>query len=194
MRLGLFETHSLRSTGNSAQVGSLPGVTRSLRGILVSDKPPLMLVDSPGVLVPSFEHFDPETAPPVEHLDSNPLLQALKLSLCACVSEKQVDQQSLLSYVHWLLVQNVLKWPALKRPVPETCDELIELVATEVLHLSLTSQLHVQHVDRAKSHIVKEFRAGHMGRSCLDDVQAAIRTLTKPSQALFTIDPSKIPS
>jgi ribosome biogenesis GTPase A len=39
--------------GKAVRVGATPGLTRNISGIKVQDDPPMMVLDTPGVLVPA---------------------------------------------------------------------------------------------------------------------------------------------
>ncbi len=44
---------SVRMAGHAVKVGKEPGVTRAITGIRIQDRPPVLILDTPGVLVPA---------------------------------------------------------------------------------------------------------------------------------------------
>lgn len=65
-----------------AKIGPLPGVTRHIQGFKVSRSPPIVIIDSPGIMVPRF--------------DRSPAGIALsyKLALVRCISDTIADPRS----------------------------------------------------------------------------------------------------
>jgi ribosome biogenesis GTPase A len=70
-------------TGGRAKVGPQPGVTRHVQGFRVSEDPPVVVLDTPGVMTP--------------HLEATALAgpsAPARLALVGCVADKAYDTET----------------------------------------------------------------------------------------------------
>ena len=70
-------------TGGKARVGPQPGVTRHVQGFRVCEDPPVVVLDTPGVMAP--------------HLEASPAgpAAAARLALAGCVADKAVEPDAM---------------------------------------------------------------------------------------------------
>lgn len=80
-----------KTKGGEAKVGATPGITRDISGFLVRSSPPLFVLDTPGIMIPSFD----QTERGIE--------TALKLSVTGCISDHVVGDEVLARYILYSL-------------------------------------------------------------------------------------------
>ncbi len=139
----------------SAQVGDKPGVTRTLSSFQVLASPPIYVIDTPGLMLPS-------------NVDAT-----LGLSLAAldCLPEKQVPLDVLVHYLlHSLNVRGLAAGYQRLYGLGAPTDDPQALIGAVVTHLRRSGA--TAH-EWAARRIVADFRAGKLGHVCFDDEQLA---------------------
>lgn len=151
---------SPRGSGNasfqraSAHVGDKPGVTRQLSSFQILAQPPIYVVDTPGLMLPS--NIDTELG--------------LSLALVDCVPESQVPSEVLVHYLLHSLNQRQLMstYQSLYAMSAPTDDPQL-LVDAVVRHLKRTGGDSAQ--EWARRRIIADFRQGKLGHICFDQDQ-----------------------
>ena len=149
--------NALRVAGKqtaSAKVGKKPGLTRHLQWYRVGEAPPVMLLDTPGVMLPRVD--DDEAG--------------LKLALVGCIRDGIVPHHVLADYLLFVLNKRG-RWGEyvsrfrLEAPT-DNIDDLLEGIARS-LHLTLPGKRPDLH--RAAHLFVDRFRRGDYGPVALDE-------------------------
>jgi len=146
-----------------AKVGALPGVTRKVKGILVSVDPPLFVIDTPGVMVPSFERTD-------EGLECG-----VKLAATGAIKESLVGQRQLARYLLGRFLEMEPtggKWRSALR-VPSDLhdpDQIFEKMASRVRIQSSAMDQEEEAEARVAAKLLNLFRKGDLGRFTLDRI------------------------
>lgn len=171
---------SLRRSGPST--APIPGYTRHIRGFLVSKSPPLLMLDTPGVMQPSFTR--------TLHGQHS----ALKLAMVRAFRDSIVTYQLLARYLLYTLNQHtpthsphyhsaVLAGLHRTNDVSELVrwavgrvDGRVGLVdgAGEVGEIASGSREGESVEERAVQWLLRKFRLGELGQFMLDDVDGEI--------------------
>ncbi|CAD6217249.1 GSCOCG00004747001-RA-CDS [Cotesia congregata] len=147
---------------NATAVGAVPGITRSvLTRIKISEKPPVFVLDTPGILTPYVRD----------------VLSGLKLSLVGCLQDHLVGQEIIADFLlFWLNKQKKFEYVnQLKLSQPN--DNILEVLTEIAMNLNRTKRIRNfdgQRIIRpdyifAAEHFIKTFRNGELGPVCLDD-------------------------
>lgn len=137
-----------------ATVGPLPGVTRSLNAIKITNEPQLYVLDTPGVLVPQIE--SPEVG--------------YNLSLLGCIKDDVIGEVELAEYLLFLLnKQSEMKYvQALSIPEPtEDFESLLDAVMRQSGGMGKRGENGLRVASR---YLLKMFRNGKFGTITLDRV------------------------
>jgi ribosome biogenesis GTPase A len=135
----------------SAKVGDKPGVTRTLSSFQVLANPPIYVIDTPGLMLPS-------------NIDS-----ALGLSLAAldCLPEKQVPLEVLVHYLlHSFNARGLAAGYQKLYAMPVPTDDPQAFIQAVVNHLRRSGP--AAH-EWAARRIISDFRSGKLGHLCFDD-------------------------
>lgn len=147
---------------NATAVGAVAGITRSvLTRIKISERPPVFLLDTPGVLTPN--------VPNVE--------AGLKLALVSCLQDHLVGPDVIADYLlYWLNKHERFDYVD-KLGIVQPTDDIVELLTATAMRLGKTVKM--RHYDgqliarpdlnTAANHILKLFRSGGLGPVCLDE-------------------------
>ncbi len=134
-----------------------PGVTRGKQWIKIGKN--LELLDTPGVLWPKLE--DQEAA--------------FRLAVTGAIADDTYDMEDVVIRLLGLLKNQynnrLLERYNLESPLPETVEELVELIGARRGCLRSGG---VVDVDKARRIILKEFRSGTLGSFTLDQLEAEI--------------------
>lgn len=137
-----------------AKVGPHPGVTRHLGGFTVCDKPPVFLVDTPGIMLPRFE-------PGQVGLE-----KALKLALTGAIKDTVVGLAVIGKYLLYTLNRlGDFTYAALLQCEP-TADY-------QQLEDHICRRLGTQDGNRASAYFIGLFRQGTLGLHTLDSLEQA---------------------
>lgn len=149
------------SKGNASPVGGVAGVTRSvLHRIKISEKPPVFMLDTPGILTPSVENLE----------------MGLKLALCSCLPDHLVGQDVIADYLlYWLNRFEKYQYVELMG-LNEPTDDITEVLNVGAVKLDKYKILRQPHggkklmpdVLEAARVMIKAFRKGDLGRLFLD--------------------------
>lgn len=142
---------------SAAKVGKLPGVTRKIGGFLVSESPPIFVVDTPGIMLPRFEQTE-------EGLE-----QGLKLGLTGAIKDRLVGHKVLVRYLLHMLntsgsahaYTKLLECDPLSDP-----DQLLYVTANKLTRAETLTPAVEQ---RAAVWLLERFRDGTLGRLTLDN-------------------------
>lgn len=168
----------------AAKEGALPGVTRHLSAFQVSNNPPCILLDTPGVMIP--------------HIENNE--QAFKLALVQCVKafgsgnwasgfyDQMLADFLLFQLNHHKQYQYV---KAFGLPQPnDDIEQVLSHIANKVAGNFEQQDEHVQYnsLERAALYMLQVFRQGGLGQVTLDDIIEPDSVTTGPT----TIDNTSI--
>ncbi|XP_051779821.1 mitochondrial ribosome-associated GTPase 1 [Erpetoichthys calabaricus] len=150
--------------GKASRVGGQPGITRAvLSKIQVSERPPLYLLDTPGVLPPKIESL--------EH--------GMKLALCGTILDHLVGEDVIADYLLFMLNRLENFSYVEKYKLTEPCDKIQEVLKkvaimhgkfqkvkaiTGVGNITIT----VPNYNAAAADFVRAFRKGDLGKVILD--------------------------
>lgn len=148
--------------GNATAVGGVPGITRSvLTKIKISEKPPVFVLDTPGILTPYVRD----------------VFSGLKLALVGCLQDHLVGQEIIADFLlFWLNKQRKFEYvDQLKLSQPN--DNILEVLTEIAINLNKTKKIRNfdgQRIVRpdyifAAEHFIRTFRNGELGPVCLDD-------------------------
>ncbi|XP_053599002.1 mitochondrial GTPase 1 [Microplitis demolitor] len=148
--------------GNATAVGAVAGITRSvLNRIKISDKPPVYVLDTPGILTPYITD----------------IFSGLKLSLVGCLQDHLVGPEIMADYLlYWLNKNQRFEYVnILKLSKPN--DNILEVLTEISINLKKTKRIRNYDgqilirpdCDFAAQHFLKVFRDGELGSICLDD-------------------------
>lgn len=153
----LINTFRMLAGGKTkaAKTGALPGVTRSVAGVIsLFEEPKTYLIDTPGVMVPNVK-------------DAN---TGMKLALTGMVKDEVVGIQLIASYLLHILNtyqrHEYVNEFGLDGPT-EDIERLLDHVAVKIG--ALRHQAKRDHLVAAQ-YLVRAFRAGKCGRFVLDDL------------------------
>ncbi|KAJ2033767.1 Mitochondrial GTPase 1 [Coemansia sp. RSA 376] len=151
--------NALRRTGvnrgKAASTGAKPGVTRAVSSkIRVFDKPPVYLLDTPGVMMPHI----PDT------------MTAIKVALTGGIKDNIADESVLADYLLFRLNRldniNYCQTLGIERPTDDI-NELVDMLARKIGALRHGGEIDT---DKTLQFFLKAFRQGRFGRVCLDDL------------------------
>lgn len=147
---------------NATAVGAVPGITRSvLTRIKISEKPPVYVLDTPGILEPQVRSIE----------------TGLKLAAVCCLQDHLVGIQTIADFVlFWLNQQQRFEYVqvlGLSKPT----DDILEILT--VIAVKKDKQLKLKGMDGraiirpdyrfAAEYFLKLFRTGEMGPVMLDN-------------------------
>ena len=153
---GLREPYSPLKLKQSVKVGALPGVTKSISGLIkINQDPKIYVYDSPGIMTPNIT--DPE--------------RAFKLALTGAMKEGIVDDIALADYLLYVLNrkegQPLAKYYQLKEPIDEIYAFLYHVTIVENFK-PLKNSGNDPDFLRAARYIIALFRKGKFGLITLD--------------------------
>eukprot|EP00698_Gefionella_okellyi_P008978 TRINITY_DN2253_c0_g1_i2.p1 TRINITY_DN2253_c0_g1~~TRINITY_DN2253_c0_g1_i2.p1 ORF type:complete len:300 (+),score=21.34 TRINITY_DN2253_c0_g1_i2:17-916(+) len=137
-----------RGGGSQAKTGPLPGVTRHIQALKVRENPPVFLLDTPGVMIPTIESAD----------------IGLKLALTGAIKDARVGAEILADYL--LYSMNRLGSNRYVRPLQ------LKSVSDDIEHvLDVVKQNYgFQSEEQAAQQMLRMYRAGELGTLTLDDI------------------------
>lgn len=137
------------------RTGKLPGVTRQVSGFMVSENPPIWMVDSPGIMLPRFQEGDAG------------LEVGLKLALTGAIKDKVVGHKVLSRYLLYTLNRmgqdSYCKY--FDCTPSEDVEEVLAAISRKVSHLGPANDRE----KRAAQFFVEKYRDGMLGKLTLDD-------------------------
>lgn len=158
----LMQTYT--SKRKTAQVGAMPGVTRSVMNkVRVNFDPEMFVVDTPGILNPRIPDVD----------------SGMRLALCDCIPNHLVGPETIVDYLlYWLNKHENFSYVNLFE-LPKPTDDAMELMCAVAFKYRfflpykdasncLTNKYKVN-FDKAAHFIIKEFQLGHLSKVMLDD-------------------------
>jgi ribosome biogenesis GTPase A len=141
------------SVGKKAEkTGALPGVTRQLSGtIKISATPPIYLIDTPGIGWPKIQNVQ----------------EGLNVALTGGLFDKALGMPVLAEYMYYVLSSQgrVRELETAGYPVDLDASGFLAGVARRIGALKAKGELDVE---RTASFLLKQFRAGKLGRITLD--------------------------
>lgn len=147
---------------NATAVGGVAGITRSvLNRIKISEKPPVFVLDTPGILAPYV----------------GDVFSGLKLALAGCLQDHLVGQEIMADYLlFWLNKHRRFQYVD-KLDLPRPSDDILEvltLVASKLDKVRRIKNYDGKLIVRpdyvmAAEHFLRVFRNGELGPVCLDD-------------------------
>lgn len=145
----------------ASAVGAAPGITRSvLNRIKISEKPPIYMLDTPGILAPTVQSTE----------------VGLKLALCATIQEHLIGEPIIADYLlYWLNKHNLFNYVEvfrLKNPTDNILEVLTKISLDENKSLKYrdASNTYVikPDINSAAQLMIKAFRSGDLGKIMLD--------------------------
>ena len=153
--LNALRLHGLGEGGKATATGFLPGVTKSVSGVIkICDSPQIYLLDTPGILQPRLECVE----------------VAMKIALCGGLYDKVVGGRLLSSFLLHVLKEH--KNAAYKQfyrlqTDPESVDEFLAHAAKRIGARLEGGSLDTE---RAAAFFLRQFRLGKFGPINLDVV------------------------
>uniref|UniRef100_A0A8C5TZR6 Mitochondrial GTPase 1 n=1 Tax=Malurus cyaneus samueli TaxID=2593467 RepID=A0A8C5TZR6_9PASS len=141
--------------GKATAVGGEPGITKAvLSRIQVCEKPPMYLVDTPGVLPPRLG--DVETG--------------MKLALCGAIHDHLVGEDVMADYLLYTLNKQQQFGYVQHYGLEQACDQIEPLLKHVALARGRTQKVKVLTGTggSAAYEFLRDFRAGRLGRVTLD--------------------------
>ncbi|XP_011306171.1 mitochondrial GTPase 1-like isoform X3 [Fopius arisanus] len=148
--------------GNATAVGGVAGITRSvLTKIKVSEKPPVYVLDTPGILAPYIRD----------------VISGLKLALVGCLQDHLVGPQVIADYLLFWLNKNQRFDYVEKLGLQAPTDDILQLLTISAVKMGKSKkikrfdgQLIVRpDFNFAAEHFLRVFRTGELGGVCLDN-------------------------
>merc|ERR1712038_27351 len=117
--------HLGRGRSKASAVGGVAGITKSvLERIKISDKPPIYVLDSSGILTPQAQSVE----------------EATKLAVCACMKDSLVGEEHIADYLlFWLNKHRKFQYVDFFN-LPTATDEILELLAFIAKENNLTQK------------------------------------------------------
>lgn len=145
----------LQTSVKAVRVGDLPGITRSVSGLVrILDEPLTFIWDSPGILMPKIER--PE--------------QGMKLAITGAIMDKVVGDHLLadflLRYLQSQPSREYLDYFKLKEEPKDTMPFLEHIARTR----NAVNPNGTVNVHNAVSYMMRSFRSGSLGRFTLDEI------------------------
>ncbi|XP_054546227.1 mitochondrial ribosome-associated GTPase 1 [Talpa occidentalis] len=114
--------------GKATRVGGEPGITRAVMSrIQVCERPPMFLLDTPGVLAPRIESVE----------------TGLKLALCGTVLDHLVGEETLADYLLYTLNRHQLFGYVQHYGLSGACDDVARLLERVAVRLGKTRKVKV---------------------------------------------------
>ncbi|PLB45880.1 P-loop containing nucleoside triphosphate hydrolase protein [Aspergillus steynii IBT 23096] len=146
--------------GKAVQTGGQPGITRKIgtpvKVIERENGSHVYVLDTPGVFMPY--------VPNAENM--------LKLALCGCVKDSVISPVTLADYLLYHI--NLHHKDAYQRWSAPT-NEIMPLLDKFARHTGLLAKGGIPNIDLAAQNFIQKWRAGDLGRFCLDDLKAEQR-------------------
>lgn len=157
--INAMRTHTLGIKRKAVEAGARPGVTvRVQNRVRILDKPPIYIIDTPGVLSPNHRNID----------------DAMKLALCDLVLESHVNLYYLADYLLFWLNQSgdfsylkLLGIEDQKEPIDDIQEVLAKTCAANDFRIQ-RSMGERWDFDRAAKHFIQLYRNSKFQDSCLD--------------------------
>ncbi|XP_036078831.1 mitochondrial ribosome-associated GTPase 1 isoform X6 [Rousettus aegyptiacus] len=160
--------HHLRK-GKATRVGGEPGITRAVMSrIQVCERPPVFLLDTPGVLAPRIGSVE----------------TGLKLALCGTVLDHLVGEETLADYLLYTLNRHQLLGYVQHYGLGGACDDVVSVLKRVAVRLGKTQRVKVLTGTASKSpgdvnviqpnytaaarDFLRTFRSGLLGPVMLD--------------------------
>lgn len=145
-----------KSSGSGPGTASIPGYTKQFAAFRVVQNPPVFVMDSPGVLVPSFEMNDSHSG--------------LKLALCGAVKQEVVDADILSDFLLYTLnTKGISKYTKFMK-VPEESDDILHVLTEIEAYISGRRSKGEISLHNAAHFFLRKFRQGALGHFVLDEV------------------------
>ncbi|XP_064418576.1 mitochondrial ribosome-associated GTPase 1 [Latimeria chalumnae] len=150
--------------GKASKVGGEPGITKTvLCRIQVCEKPPVFLLDTPGVSSPRVESWD----------------VGLKLALCGTILDHLVGEDIIADYLLYILNKHQKFSYVEKYELVEPCDDLQTVLKRIAVQLGKTQKVKaitgvgdisilIPNYSAAAYHFIRAFRRGELGQVMLD--------------------------
>nr|XP_020038165.1 mitochondrial ribosome-associated GTPase 1 isoform X3 [Castor canadensis] len=150
--------------GKAARVGGEPGITRAVTSrIQVCERPPIFLLDTPGVLAPQIESVE----------------TGLKLALCGTVLDHLVGEETMADYLLYTLNQHRLLGYVQHYGLDTACDDVEHVLKSVAMKLGKTRKVKVltgtgdvnvtqPNYSAAACDFLRTFRSGLLGPVMLD--------------------------
>nr|KAF6457642.1 hypothetical protein HJG63_013668 [Rousettus aegyptiacus] len=155
--------HHLRK-GKATRVGGEPGITRAVMSrIQVCERPPVFLLDTPGVLAPRIGSVE----------------TGLKLALCGTVLDHLVGEETLADYLLYTLNRHQLLGYVQHYGLGGACDDVVSVLKRVAVRLGKTQRVKVltgtgdvnviqPNYTAAARDFLRTFRSGLLGPVMLD--------------------------
>ncbi|EFP06122.1 hypothetical protein CRE_05886 [Caenorhabditis remanei] len=158
--INAMRTHTLGIKRKAVEAGARPGVTvRVQNRVRIMDKPPIYIIDTPGVLSPDHRNIE----------------DAMKLALCDLVLESHVNLYYLADYLlFWLNQSNdfsYLKLLGIQEQQKEPSDDIQEILAKTCAANDFRIQRSMGErwdFDRGAKHFIQLYRNSKFEDSNLD--------------------------
>lgn len=146
---------------NATLVGGIAGITRSvLNRIKISEKPPVYVLDTPGILTPCVKDA----------------ISGLKLALVGCLQDHLVGPQVIADYLLFWLNKNGRFEYVRKLGLDRPSDDILEVLTVSAVRMGRSKSLRrfdgkmITRPDfnYAAEQFLRVFRTGELGRVCLD--------------------------
>lgn len=158
--INAMRTHTLGIKRKAVEAGARPGVTvRVQNRVRILDKPPVYIIDTPGVLSPNHRNIE----------------DAMKLAMCDLVLESHVNLYYLADYLLFWLNQSrdfsylkLLEIGETEQPIDDIHEFLAKTCAVNDfrVHKSIGERWDF---DRAAKHFIQLYRTSKFQDSCLDN-------------------------
>ncbi|XP_029788708.1 mitochondrial ribosome-associated GTPase 1 isoform X4 [Suricata suricatta] len=164
MVTGLVGSSRRYHRGKATRVGGEPGITRAVMSkIQVCERPPLFLLDTPGVLAPRIGSVE----------------MGLKLALCGTVLDHLVGEETLADYLLYTLNRHQLFGYVQHYGLGGACDDITSVLKQVAVRLGKTQKVKVltgtgdvnviqPNYPAAARDFLRTFRSGLLGPVMLD--------------------------
>ena len=142
------------SRGKCAPTGDRPGVTRAVQNdILVSEDPPIYILDTPGVMLPRIDDQD----------------LAMRLALIGTLRDEVVGEELLADYALWTLNRTGNLRYVNRYQLSAPNDDIEVVLPAIAKRVGALGAGGVPDTDRAARHFLRDLRKGKLGSLVLED-------------------------
>ena len=153
---GLRESGTAIKLKDSVKVGALPGVTKSISGLIkLNESPKVYIYDSPGIMIPKITNIE----------------NGFKLALTGAIKEGIIDEIALVDYLLYVLNRQENQPLKYYFKIEKPIDEIYSFL----YHVSLFEKFKNLNEDEpnfllAATHVLSLFRKGKFGAYTLDRI------------------------